>query len=31
MVSARTWHDNSALLREFIKLLKADADRKGCL
>jgi protease I len=23
LVSARTWHDNSALMREFIKLLKA--------
>jgi len=31
IVSARTWHDNSELLREFIRLLKADADRRGCL
>ena len=25
LVTARTWHDNSALLREFIRLLKAQA------
>jgi protease I len=31
LVSARTWHDNTELLREFIKLLKADSDRMGRL
>ena len=29
LVSARTWHDNTELLRQFIKLLRADADRRG--
>jgi protease I len=31
LVSARTWHDNSELLREFIKLLEAATDRMGRL
>jgi protease I len=29
IVSARTWHDNTELLRQFIKLLRADADRRA--
>jgi protease I len=24
MVSARTWHDNTALLKQFVQMLKAD-------
>jgi protease I len=31
VVSARTWHDNTELLREFIKLLKAYSDRTSNL
>ena len=31
IVSARTWHENTELLRQFIKLLKADVDRRGGL
>lgn len=27
MVSARTWHQNTALLREFVKMLKANASK----
>jgi protease I len=31
MVSARTWHDNTELLRQFIKLLRADAEGRDVL
>jgi protease I len=29
LVTARTWHDNTPLLREFMRLLKAQADEKA--